>query len=97
MFVKNEELLSLTKSWKKEDVDILKSRLGKKQTNIMQVYNLFQPHVLMYTFFLDLYPEYNKLVKDYQNDNSDSLEDVIKSHRIAENRAFKEVLRKAGK
>ena len=97
MKVQNLKLLEISKSWSDEDKSALQERLAKTETDIMQVYKLFQIHKLVAEFFPENLSEYNNLVRDYQNDNSENLYDVMNSYRIAEYKAFKEILQKAGK
>lgn len=92
MKVSNEQLLALSDSWDEEDKKILISRLGKSETDLIQVYKLFQIEILVRRFFPDQLSKYKNMVINYQDENSDSLQDVIVSHRNAEYRAFKEIL-----
>lgn len=97
MKVLNSRLLKLAQTWDEENAAKLKERLGKTETDLIQVYKLFQINNLVAEFFPQNLFEYNKLVCEYQNDNSDSLEDVLNGYKIAEYKAFKEILAKAGK
>lgn len=95
MKVSNERLLELAKTWSKEDIHLLRQRLGKDETELLQVYKLYQFLPLIKEFLPDMVGEYLKRVTNYQAEEPPDLNMCIESHRIAELRAFKDILKLA--